>query len=101
MVTWRPIVNGKSNVYDDKSDFLGGWAMAEEEYAEKAKRLLRAEMVKRGITYDDLSAKLKEMGVEETAVNLRNKVSRGKFMASFLLQCLRAIGVETLRLEDA
>jgi hypothetical protein len=75
--------------------------MADEEYAEKAKRLLRAEMVKRGVTYEDLSAKLKEMGVEETPVNLRNKVARGKFMASFLLQCLRAIGVETLRLEDA
>lgn len=39
--------------------------------------------------------------VHDTAVNIRNKVSRGKFMASFLLQCLRAIGVETLRLEDA
>jgi hypothetical protein len=70
------------------------------EYADRAKRLLRAEMVKRGITYDELAIKLAAMGVEETPVNLRNKVSRGKFMASFLLQCLRAIGVETLRLEE-
>jgi hypothetical protein len=58
-------------------------------------------MVKRGISYDDLVKKLAEIGVEETAENLRNKVARGKFMAAFMLQCLRAIGVETLRIEDA
>jgi propanediol dehydratase large subunit len=71
-----------------------------DEWADKAKRLLRAEMVKRGVSYDDLVKKLAEIGVEETAENLRNKVARGKFMAAFMLQCLRAIGVETLRLEE-
>lgn len=39
--------------------------------------------------------------IEETAVNIRNKVSRGKFMAAlFMLPCLRALGVDTLRPED-
>ena len=75
--------------------------MAEDEWAEKAKRLLRKEMVGRGITYEDLTKRLAEIGIEETPENIRNKVSRGKFMAAFMLQCLRAIGVETLRLEDA
>lgn len=74
---------------------------ANDEWAEKAKRLLRAEMVRRGVTYEDLTQRLAEIGVQETPENIRNKVSRGKFMASFMLQCLRAIGVETLRLEDA
>jgi len=73
----------------------------EDEWAEKAKRLLRTEMVRRGVTYEDLTKKLAEIGIVETPENIRNKVSRGKFMASFMLQCLRAIGVETLRLEDA
>jgi hypothetical protein len=44
-----------------------------------------------------MSDELAAMGVEGTPVNLRKKVARGKFMASFLL---RAIGVETLRLEE-
>ncbi|HXQ51141.1 MAG TPA: DUF6471 domain-containing protein [Stellaceae bacterium] len=74
---------------------------AEDEWADKAKRILRAEMVRRGVTYEDLTKRLAEIGVDETPENIRNKVSRGKFMASFMLQCLRAIGVETLRLEDA
>ena len=74
---------------------------ADDEWAEKAKRLLRSEMVKRGISYDDLTARLAAMGIQDSPGNIRNKVSRGKFMAAFMLQCLRAIGAETLRLEDA
>lgn len=75
--------------------------MSEDEWADRAKRLLRSEMVKRGVSYDQLSERLREMGIEETPVNIRNKVARGKFMASFMLQCLSAIGVQALRLEDA
>jgi hypothetical protein len=72
----------------------------EEEWALLAKRLLKAEMTKRGITYDQLSEKLSELGVHDTAVNLRNKVARGKFTAVFLLQCLEAIGCKSISLAD-
>ncbi|MFQ3895323.1 DUF6471 domain-containing protein [Sphingobium sp. R-7] len=41
-------------------------------------------------------------GVESTAVdsepNIRNKLSRGKFTAVFLIQCLEAIGATELRI---
>jgi len=73
----------------------------DDEFAEKAKRLLRSEMVKRGVTYERLSGKLDEIGVDDIPVNIRNKVTRGKFMAAFLLQCLQAIGLQVLRLEVA
>ena len=72
----------------------------EDEFARKAKRLLRAEMVKHGISYEQLAENLHAIGVDNTPVNIRNKVARGKFMAAFLLQCLQAIGVQVLRLED-
>jgi hypothetical protein len=59
-------------------------------------------MARRGITYDELAERLASMGVRDTAVNLRNKVARGRFSAVFLVQCLSAIGVQSLRLnEDA
>ncbi|WP_367279824.1 DUF6471 domain-containing protein [Sphingosinicella sp.] len=32
--------------------------------------------------------------------NIRNKLSRGKFTAAFLLQCLEAIGTSTLCFSD-
>jgi hypothetical protein len=71
---------------------------SEAEWAEDVKRLLRAEMARRGITYQELADRLVSMGVRDTAVNLRNKVPRGRFSAVFLVQCLRAIGARALRL---
>lgn len=67
----------------------------------KARGLIRAEMAKRGLTYLQLVEKLEAVGVHEDERNLRNKVSRGKFTAAFLLQCLTAIGAHTVRLEDS
>lgn len=61
------------------------------------KGILRAEMARRGMTYEQLAEKLAEHGVHDTAVNLRNKVSRGGFSAVFLVQCLKAMGCETIR----
>jgi hypothetical protein len=40
------------------------------------------------------------MGLPETERNIANKISRGGFTAAFFLQCLKAIGVTNLRLED-
>ena len=73
---------------------------SEDEWAEQAKRLLRTEMVRNGVSYDALAGRLAALGVEETPVNMRNKIARGKFTAVFLLQCLEAVGCHTVRLTD-
>ena len=72
-----------------------------QEYEEKAKNLLKAELKRRGIGYRELSEKLATLGLQETERNLANKISRGGFSGAFFLQCLVAIGCTTLRLEDA
>ena len=72
----------------------------ESEWAEETKRLLRAEMTRRGVTYEQLAEKLAAIGVQDSAVNIRNKVARGKFTAVFLVQCLEAMGCRSLRLVD-
>lgn len=69
-------------------------------WAEKAKRMLRAEMVRQGATYEDLANRLAAIGVTDNPPNLRNKVSRGTFTAAFMLQCLEALGVRTLRIDQ-
>src|SRR6185369_13617391 len=75
-------------------------AMAiDEKWEDLAKGLLKAELKRRNMTYADLVGMLKRIGVKEDEHNLRNKVARGKFTAAFFLQCLSAIGVQTLRLE--
>lgn len=65
------------------------------------KGMLKGEIKRRNLTYDMLSERLAEFGVRETPQNLRTKISRGGFSAVFLVQCLKAIGCQTLRLDDA
>lgn len=62
--------------------------------------ILKAELKRRGVTYGELVKRLGEMGIEEKDVNIRNKLARGKFTAVFFLQCLVAVGAQTIRLED-
>jgi len=69
------------------------------DWEEKAKGLLRAEMARKGVTYAGLAERLAEIGIEDNERNLRNKVSRGKFTAGFLLQCLTALGSSHLHLD--
>ena len=92
------IFNDKRNVYDGTTIIGVNRMKTEGEWAEDVKRLLRAEMARRGITYEDLAEKLAAIGVGDTAVNLRNKVARGRFSAVFLAQCLTAMGAHTLRI---
>lgn len=66
----------------------------------KAKRLLKAELVKRGISNADLVRLLGEIGVEETKASIDSKISRGTFSASFLIQCLLAIGCYKFVIDD-
>jgi len=58
----------------------------------KAKRLLKSELIRRGITSEDLVRLLANIGVEETRAGIDSKISRGTFSAAFLIQCLNAIG---------
>ncbi|MGI9494105.1 MAG: DUF6471 domain-containing protein [Geminicoccaceae bacterium] len=61
--------------------------------------MLKAELKRQGVTYAQLVERLNAMGVDEKEVNIRNKLARGKFSAVFLVQCLEAVGVLSLRLE--
>lgn len=71
---------------------------SEDRHVNLVKGILRAEMTRRQMTYDQLSEKLAEIGIKDSAVNLRNKIARGGFSAVFFVQCLEAIGVKEVRL---
>lgn len=69
--------------------------MAEQnQWETKAANLLKAELKRKGVTY----AQLAEL-IGEKEVNIRNKLSRGKFSAAFLLQSLSAVGLTDLRFD--
>ncbi len=68
------------------------------EYADRVKGLLKAELKRKQLTYDELSRRLAERGIKETPENIANKISRGKFTAVFMIQCLDAVGCHTLHI---
>lgn len=64
------------------------------EWEQKAANILKAELKRKGVTY----AQLADM-IGDKEVNIRNKLSRGKFSAAFFLQCLTTVSVTDLRLD--
>jgi hypothetical protein len=72
----------------------------EREGIERMKRFVKAELKRADVTYEELAAKLREMGFEETKVSVANKLSLGTFSATFLVAVMRAIGREHLNLAD-
>lgn len=73
----------------------------EDPWARKARGLIKSELKRREVSYQQLAERLAGIGVTETPASIANKISRGAFSAAFLLQCMEAIGCRTLRLEDA
>lgn len=88
---------GKCIVYDDVCD---EWSanVPDTEWEAKVKGLLKAELKRRNVSYAQLVDKLAAIGVVDSEPNIRNKLSRGKFTAVFLIQCLEAIGATELRI---
>jgi len=71
----------------------------DKDWEELVKGLLKGELKRRGVSYAQLAGKLADIGVNDSEPNIRNKLSRGKFTAVFLVQCLEAIGATRLVLE--
>ena len=99
MMIIRHLVKHFRTSYDDTS-IIERDMPERTDWEERAKGLLRAEMARRSVTYAQLVEKLGAIGVDDNERNLRNKVSRGKFTAGFLLQCLSALGVTTVSIHE-
>lgn len=63
-----------------------------------AKNILRAEMIRYGVTYATLAERLTRFGITDNELNLRNKVSRGCSTAVFLMQCLPVLGADWIKI---
>ena len=70
------------------------------DWRQMLQRLLKAEMTRRGARYQDLSERLAEIGVVQSADNLRNKVNRGIMGADLLLQIIYVLNISKLERND-
>lgn len=76
----------------------GVFLMSDTEWEARVKGILKAELKRKNVSYAQLVEKLAAIGIVDSEPNVRNKLSRGKFTAVFLFQCLEAIGCSELRL---
>jgi uncharacterized protein YgbK (DUF1537 family) len=65
-----------------------------QEYEARSKKLLREAMAQRSATPEQLSKLLAEIGVEISPGGVANKISKGGFSTSFLMQCLDALDLD-------
>jgi len=72
----------------------------EQEWTERTKRFLKAELKRADVTYEGLAEKMIHLGWSETKASIASKIGRGGFPASFFLAALKAIGRKHVRLED-
>lgn len=72
----------------------------EKEWSKQATNMIKAELSRKGVTYDQLQEKMAALGIDETANAINVKINRGTFSFVFFMQVMKAIGAKTLRLED-
>lgn len=77
-----------------------GECMTNEDWQEKVKGILKAELKRRNLGYKELAEKLELLGIKDSERNIANKLARGSFTAVFLIQCLVAIECYNVRIED-
>jgi 3-mercaptopyruvate sulfurtransferase SseA len=66
----------------------------------EAKQLLKAELARAGVSHKVLVARLEAMGIEDNTAALASRITRGKFSFVFFLQCMRALGVDEVRVGE-
>lgn len=68
------------------------------DWTAQVKGLLKAELKRKNVSYADLAEKLAAIGIDDNERNIANKIARGSFTAVFFVQCLEAIGCNTIHL---
>ena len=73
-------------------------AGSSDEYADRVKRYLKAELKRAGVGYKELAERLTAAGIPESEGSITVKINRGAFPAWFLIAAMEAIGVDKISL---
>jgi len=72
--------------------------MNNDEWSRYATTMLKVELTRADIGYDELIRRLAEIDVEESYKGLSAKINRGTFSFVFFVQCMKALGINEVRL---
>jgi hypothetical protein len=73
--------------------------MMKNTWEKKASNLLKAELARRGLNYEDLHQALMKLGINKSTPNLNKTINLGKFSFAFFLECAKAIGLDKIQLD--
>lgn len=76
------------------------YSVHDPKWATGVSRLIKSQMAATGITYADLSLRLKALGTTQTPENLRVKINRGNFGAQLFVQLLLVMGRKEVNLNE-
>jgi hypothetical protein len=68
------------------------------DFADRAKRYLKAELKRAGVGYKELAERLTAMGLPESEGSITVKINRGAFPAWFLIAAMQAVGATKLEI---
>lgn len=74
--------------------------LSTKEWRNLVQRLIKIEMSRQDVRYQELSERLAAIGVSQSADNLRNKVNKGILGADLLLQIMSVLKVKDIPLAD-
>lgn len=70
------------------------------DWRELVSRLIKSEMSKRKVKYEDLSQLLEAQGTKQSAANLRNKINRGILGADLFIQLVLVLNIKQIDRES-
>ncbi len=60
-------------------------------WTREARNILRSQITRSGLTYEQLAVRLEKLGVSETVSSVKGKIHRGTFSFVFVIQVMQAI----------
>jgi hypothetical protein len=61
------------------------------DWSKEARSIVKAAIVRRGLTYEQIVEKLRSIGVDESVSGVKGKIHRGTFSFAFVLQIMKAL----------
>lgn len=74
--------------------------MSEIDFKKEASKIIKIELTRQDLDYEQLAQKMRDMGIDDTKANIANKLHRGTFSFAYALQIFKALGLKKLNLED-
>jgi len=73
--------------------------MKDDDWNKRATRIIKVELARADIGYEELIKRLEVIGVTESYTGIAAKINRGTFSFAFFMQCMKALNQKNIRLE--